>query len=253
MEIGAQMYTLRMYTQNETDLGRTLEKVAQIGYRTVQLSGIGPVEPRRVRQLCDDNGLKIVLTHSGEQEFLCRTEALIEKHRIYGCRYVGLGSMADRYRTGVWADHFALDFEKPAKKLHDAGMLMMYHNHAFEFTRLQDGRTIMEHVLDALPKDILGVTADTYWLQYAGVDVAAWLRAHAERLHCVHLKDMTPHFFENRMAAVGRGNMNFPDILCLLRENGVTEYALVEQDDCYGESPFDCLKQSYDYLKEMGC
>ena len=26
------------------------------------------------------------------------------------------------------------------------------------------------------------------------------------------------------------------------------EYMLVEQDDCGGENPFDCLKRSYEYL-----
>ena len=31
-----------------------------------------------------------------------------------------------------------------------------------------------------------------------------------------------------------------------------TEYATVEQDSCYGEDPFDCLKRSRDYLLKMG-
>ena len=31
-----------------------------------------------------------------------------------------------------------------------------------------------------------------------------------------------------------------------------TEYMFVEQDDCYGEDPFECLKRSYAYLKARG-
>jgi magnesium-transporting ATPase (P-type) len=31
-----------------------------------------------------------------------------------------------------------------------------------------------------------------------------------------------------------------------------TKYMLVEQDDCYGEDPFACLKRSYDFLKARG-
>ena len=27
---------------------------------------------------------------------------------------------------------------------------------------------------------------------------------------------------------------------------------LVEQDDCNGEDPFDCLKRSFEYLKSRG-
>lgn len=30
------------------------------------------------------------------------------------------------------------------------------------------------------------------------------------------------------------------------------KYMLVEQDDCYGESPFDCLKTSYENLSKAG-
>ncbi|MCR4772714.1 MAG: sugar phosphate isomerase/epimerase [Oscillospiraceae bacterium] len=254
MQIGAQMYTLRMYAQNEADLARSLEKVARIGYRTVQLSGIGPIAPQRVKKLCDDNGLEIVLTHNSENDFLYNTDALIERHELYACRYVGLGAMADRYRSPEWVECFVEDFTPAAQKIKDAGMLFMYHNHGFEFAHMPDGRTMMDLLLEKMPADIMGVTADTYWLQYGGVDVNKWLAEHADRLACVHLKDWIPNGFDTpRMAAVGEGNIDFAAIVETLKNNGVTRYALVEQDDCYGRSPFDCLAKSYENLKKLGC
>ena len=42
MTLGAQLYTLRSYTQNEEDLAYCLKKVAEIGYTTVQISAVGP-------------------------------------------------------------------------------------------------------------------------------------------------------------------------------------------------------------------
>jgi len=251
MLIGAQLYTLRAYCQNEKDLGRSLERVAAMGYQTVQLSAIGPVDPKRIKALCDANGLRIVLTHNPEGDFLNNPDALIERHQLYGCRYVGLGYLPDRYHAPDWLPHFAEDFGPAAEKLKAAGMKLMYHNHAFEFARMPDGLTMMDHLLSMLPADLMGVTADTYWLQFGGMDVCAWLQSHAERLHCVHLKDYVPLKFEARMAPVGRGNLDFPRILQILRKNGVTEYALVEQDECYGASPFDCLSQSFDYLQTL--
>ena len=68
---------------------------------------------------------------------------------------------------------------------------------------------------------------------------------------CLKHQDFAIFGFEIRMAAVGAGNLDFRRILEILRKNQVTEYALVEQDECYGESPFDCLKQSYEYLARM--
>ncbi|HIV10364.1 MAG TPA: sugar phosphate isomerase/epimerase, partial [Candidatus Faeciplasma avium] len=49
----------------------------------------------------------------------------------------------------------------------------------------------------------------------------------------------------------GEGNINFPRIFEQSEAAGV-EYMFVEQDDCYGEDPFDCLRRSYDYLKANG-
>ena len=249
MQIGAQLFTVRDYAQNEADLGRTLERVAEIGYKTVQLPAIGPSAPARVKALCDANGLKIVLTHNGEQKFQ-NVDALIEEHQIYGCKYVGIGSMPGRYRSGQWVEYFARDFEGAARKLKDAGMLMMYHNHDFEFVHLPEGGTLMDKLLKLMPAELMGVTADTYWLQYAGVDVLDWMHRHADRLHCIHLKDLVPP--AGRMAPVGEGNINFPAILAQTAQNGVTEYALVEQDNCYDEWVFDCLKKSFDNLSKMG-
>lgn len=252
MKIGAQLYTIRNYTQNEVDLGRALEQVAKIGYEVVQLSAIGPIAPKTVKNLCDQNGLKIVLTHTPEARFLNDLDKVIEEHQMYGAKYVGLGAMSEKYRNEGWLPRFAEDFEGPARKLKEAGLKFMYHNHAFEFVHLSDGRTMMEHLLEMMPADIMGITADTYWLQFAGVDVNAWMAAHADRLPCVHLKDLVPAGFEVHMAAVGQGNINYADILKTLSANGVTEYALVEQDNCYGEYQLDCLKKSYDHLVKLG-
>ena len=248
MKIGAQSYTVREYCQTAEDFRRTMERIAAIGYREVQLSAIGPIPPEQVKEICDGNGLRIVLTHNPEGDFLNRPEELIRRHQLYGCRYAGLGYLPERYHTPDGPARFAEDFGPAAELLRGAGMKLMYHNHAFEFARMPDGRTMMDHLLSALPADLMGVTADTYWLQYGGMDIYGWLRAHAERLHCVHLKDFAVDGFDIRMAPVGAGNLDFPRILDILREGGVTEYALVEQDECYGASPFDCLRQSYEYL-----
>jgi len=53
------------------------------------------------------------------------------------------------------------------------------------------------------------------------------------------------------MAPVYEGNMNFDAILAAAEDAG-TEYALVEQDECYGEDPFACLARSYENLKAKG-
>lgn len=252
MIIGAQTYTVRDYTQNERDFAVAMERIAEIGYTSVQISAIGPIKPETVRGICDQNGLQIVLTHSNPDRILYETEALIAEHDILGCRYIGLGSMPARYRSAAWIDRFAADFAAPAARIRQSGKRLMYHNHNFEWERLPTGEILLETLLQAMPAELMGITLDTYWVQAAGADVFTWIDRLQDRIPCVHLKDMAVSGGEQRMAAIGYGNMEFEKILKQLKSLGKTEYLLVEQDECYGESPFVNLKRSYDYLNELG-
>ena len=94
----------------------------------------------------------------------------------------------------------------------------------------------------------MGFTLDTYWVQAGGGDPAQWLEMLKGRIPAIHLKDFA---FGRKMAVVGEGNINF-DRVFEKAEAGGTQYMLVEQDDCGGEDPFECLRRSYLYLKACG-
>ena len=57
--------------------------------------------------------------------------------------------------------------------------------------------------------------------------------------------------YDKQMAVIGEGNINFDRVFEKAETSG-TEYMIVEQDHCYGEDPFECLKRSYNYLKAQG-
>ncbi len=250
MMLGAQLYTLRSFTQSERDFAVSMERVAAMGYRCVQISAIGNIAPQRVRAICDENGLAIVLTHTDPQRILNDVDAVIADHEVMGCPYIGIGSMPDRYRSAAWLDRFFEDYSAPARKIAQAGKLLMYHNHDFEFARVGDKR-IMDLLIEGFTPHEMGFTLDTYWVQVAGADVCAWIDKLAGRLPCVHLKDRDVVGKTPVMAPVGEGNMNFPAIIKALEKQGSTKYLLVEQDECL-ESPFVCLQKSYDYLTGLG-
>lgn len=250
MILGAQLYTIRAYIQTEADIRRSLQRIANIGYKSIQVSAMGSIAPETLRGICDELGLEIALTHVSADRLLHDTEALIREHRVLGCNYIGLGGLPDKYRTEEWYENFAADFRGPAQKIAAAGMLFMYHNHNFEWQKVGGTRLIERLLADFSPQE-MGITLDTYWVQAAGADVVEWIGRLADRIHCVHLKDMDVRGMEPIMAPVMAGNMNFPAILDALRQAGTTRYMLVEQDICQG-SPFDCLKTSYDNLAALG-
>ncbi len=251
MKLGAQMFTLREYAQTAKDLDYSLGKVAEMGYQTVQLSAIGPIAPQVVKELCVKHGLEIVLTHTDPNRILNDTEAVIREHDLYGCRYIGIGMMPQKYRSPHWLEHFVQDYREPAQKIAAAGKLLMYHNHNLEFQKF-NGKLVLETLMEAFAPEEMGFTIDTYWVQMGGGDICQWLKKLQGRTPCVHLKDMAVSGMEPIMAPVGEGNLDFPKILHTLEELGGVEYLLVEQDICQG-SPFDCLQRSYENLAALGC
>lgn len=244
------MYTVRTFTQSAEDLERTAKKIADIGYRTVQISAIGKdVSYETAGAICREYDLKIALTHCDVNRILNDTEALIKEHEMMGCRYIGLGGMPEKYRNAEWIRYFATDMRPALRKIKDAGMQFMYHNHAFEFEKLQ-GTYMLDYLLADLSPEELGITLDVYWLQIAGVDICEWLTKLGDRIHCVHLKDVEVVNAAAVMAPVMEGNLNMKKILQTL-EQTCCEYALVEQDICR-ESPFICLEKSYRNLRSLG-
>lgn len=250
MITGAQLYTVRDYIQTEKDFTFTIKKIATMGYTTVQISAIGKDIPaERIREVCDEAGVEVVLTHNSADRILYDTDALIAEHNLMDCNYIGLGCMPDKYRSTDWISHFADDFLEPAKKIAAAGKLFMYHNHNFEFEKLGQKR-ILEYLLEAFAPDELGITLDTYWVQAAGGDICHWITKLKDRIPCVHLKDMAVDHGTAVMAPVMEGNLNFTQILQTL-EHTNCKYLLVEQDICQ-TGPFDCLQKSYDNLAAAG-
>lgn len=248
MTLGAQLFTLRDYTQNEKDLDYSLGRVAEMGYQTVQISAIGPIAPQRVRELCDKHGLQIVLTHTDPNRILNDTEAVIAEHDLMGCGYIGIGMMPGKYCSPEWLWHFADDYLEPAKKIAAAGKLLMYHNHNIEFQKF-GGKLVIETLMESFAPDELGFTLDTYWVQMGGGDVCRWMERLSGRIPCIHLKDMAVKGWDPIMAPVGEGNLEFGEILKTAEHCGV-KHLLVEQDVCQS-SPFDCLKTSYENTKNL--
>ena len=91
MQIGAQFFTVRAFTKTLDDLSLTLRKVADIGYKTIQLSATCPFEPEWMKQQLDANGLKCVLTHTAPQKLQEQPEKVCADHKVFGCGCVGLG------------------------------------------------------------------------------------------------------------------------------------------------------------------
>ena len=247
MQVGAQFYTIREHCKTLEDFAESLKKVADIGYKTVQISGTCAYEPQWLKEQLAKNDLKCVITHTNAQRMVEMPEIVAAEHDVFDCQYVGLGMYSFNPDKGHSFPDFMEKYAPTAKKLKECGKYFMYHNHAHEFKRL-DGKLILEKIAESIPADELGFTLDTYWVQVGGGDPAQWLEKLAGRIPVIHLKDCA---WGQQMAVVGEGNINFDRVFEKAAAGG-TMYMMVEQDNCNGEDPFDCLRRSYNFLKANG-
>jgi sugar phosphate isomerase/epimerase len=249
--LGAQLYTVRQFTQTIPDIAETLKKVADIGYTAIQISAFGPVDPKQVAKLVEDNGLTVACTHMGWDRFLNELDDVIAVHKMWGCVHPAIGSLPGEYHGLDGLKRFLDELAPIAERLAQEGMDFSYHNHNHELMRYGE-KTWLAMLYEQAPPEMLKAEIDVYWIQAGGGDPAAWIRKCAGREPVLHLKDMAvgPDR-EQRMAEIGAGNMNWPAILQAAKEGGA-EWYLVEQDDCYGRDPFESLAISYRNLRAMG-
>ena len=249
--LGAQLYTVRQFTQTETNVAETLRKVADIGYAAIQISAFGPVDPEVIANLCRDTGLTVASTHTPWPRFLNDLDAVVAEHKLWKCEHPAIGGLPGEYRAAEGISRFLDELAPIAERLNAEGMDFSYHNHSHELARC-GSKTWLEMLYEQAPPTMLKAEIDTYWIQHGGGDPAEWIRHCAGREPVVHLKDMaiTPDR-EQRMAEIGEGNLNWSAILSACEMGGV-QYALIEQDDCYERDPFESLEISYRNCRAMG-
>ena len=250
VKIGAQLYTCREFTQTTEDFADCMKKVADIGYTSVQISAIGPIDPKEVARICQDNGLAVAATHRGWPEFLESLDELIDIHKLWGCNHPAVGGLPGEYRGPDGIKQFVDELGPVAEALAKAGMDFSYHNHSHELIK-HDGKTWLQTLYDAAPADILKAEIDTYWITHGGGDPVWWLNYCAGREPVIHFKDMGRSDEGQIMTPIGEGNLNWPSIIEAAKAGGV-EYALIEQDQCYDRTPLDCLESSYQFLTSQG-
>ena len=248
--IGAQLYTVRDFAQTKEDFEKTIEKITKIGYKAVQLSGIGAIDAKDIKEICDKYSVIPVCTHRSYDEYLNNLDWSINFHKEIGCNIAGLGGFPNIW-SGITKEDaigFVKNMNKISAEFKKHGITLAYHNHHLEFTKI-DNEFIMDYFFENGEFDFI---VDVYWLAFAGIDPARYIKKLGKRARVVHFKDMKMVRGENahEMAEVMEGNLDWDSIIEACEEAG-SEWAMVEQDVCQ-RNPFESLTISNNNLKTKG-
>ncbi|GAB1508663.1 sugar phosphate isomerase/epimerase family protein [Actinophytocola sp. KF-1] len=236
-KISIQLYTLRSIL--ETDLEGTLDALADIGYRKVELAGTYGRSATEFRKLLDARRIRATSTHVGIDGDIDQAiaDAKILGNLRSNVAWANFGTIAE------W-EAFADRLEAAGKAYRRAGIGFGYHNHNQEFA-LVDGVRPYDVLTQRTSWRNVSFEMDLYWVVTGGADPVREFYRIPGRVKQYHVKDRAP---DGGFADLGEGTIDFRRIFRATRPLEVEEY-IVENDQ-----PVDALKcaeTGYNYLANL--
>lgn len=243
--IGVQLYTVRQAM--ERDMAGTLARVAAIGFTEVEFAGYFNHPASEVSALLRRNGLTAPAGHmpwpeddDAWQRTLDFAAAVEHEYAIIAWTPAEIRRTLDDWRR------VAERFNHLAEAARRSGLGFAYHNHDFEFARME-GQVPFDLLLRETDPGLVRMEMDIYWITLAGGEPLEYFRRYPGRWPMVHVKDLK-RGARPEMVDVGRGDIDFEGIFARHREAGIQHY-FVEHDE--PADPFASIEASFRYLKTV--
>ena len=241
---GLQLYTVR--DALGTDLERTLRRVAEVGYREVELAGLPGVTAPAMRASLQRYGLDAPSMHASYDRLRGDFPSVLEVARTLGANYLVCPSVdADQRATaGDWK-RVCQTLSTIGRAAQDHGLVLAYHNHDFEFVPFDDGTTPFRLLMTETDPREVKLELDVYWVAKAGLDPLQYLKDGRDRIQLVHLKDLAS---DGSTAEVGGGVLDFKQIVRVALLSGA-KHLFVEQDS--SADPLASIAASFRFLEHL--
>lgn len=256
--IGLQLYTLMDVL---SDRPAALARIAELGVTQVEPFRLGRAdlpwptrlaEARSLKADIDAAGLTVSSTHARLPEADDPGRLFEEMAEVGAPIAVAStpealpGFTRDDLLSADGIRRYADRLNTLAKTAATHGLRLGYHNHDFEWRRLDDGRHGYDVLWDALDPSIVA-EVDLYWAQTAGQVPAEVVARLGERVELVHVKDGPAVRGEPQVAA-GQGLVTLADALDAGHDS--IRVHIIEADGiAAGADIFDLIADSVTWLK----
>lgn len=277
LSMGVQLYSVKNALHD--DFYGTLEKVADIGYKYLELvireteDGLsfgGNSTPAGLKKALERLGIKAVGCHTRVDK-TTNWDGIIAANKEIGNTKIGCSIAFFSNKQDVL--EFCDMFNEAGRICKENGMQLYYHNHFQEFQVFEE-EIIMDLMIQNMDEDLVKFEFDTYWAVRGGVDPIHWLNKLGDRCIMIHQKDL-PHsvnpvnwfdFFgadsiltidelyqtqdPDHFTEIGNGSLDIPKIIEAARNLNHIEYIFVEQD-ATSRDELEGISISYENLKRM--
>ena len=265
----------------EKDLIKSFRESAEVGYRAVETfySYVLPYweKPEEMKMILDEFKLRFVTVSNGGPMAMQFEDAglanrIVDEHlklvrwiKGFGCTHLKINTGQRRPEGTTEADlkQMAKTMNELGKRISDEGLKFGVHAHLW--TQLQDRKEI-DRLMELTDPNHVYLVLDTGHINMAGIDPVELASVYTSRIVEFHLKDCKPEdrgghkgptpkregyadkgkriFYE-----LGKGGVDFPGILAILRKKHWKGWLTVELDST-DTTPRDSATQSKKYLNE---
>ena len=174
-KLGLQLYTIR--DEMEKDMDACLKKVKEMGYECVEFAGFFGKSAEEVKAILDKYGLEAVSSHQTvgiKDDEPLSPEDTVKYLNTLGVKYCAI----PWYGKENYVEDFdgtMEKFKKSSEILKKGGIDLYYHNHDFEFDKI-DGKTIHDKIFETLGTDVIKPELDVCWVNIGGENPADYIR-----------------------------------------------------------------------------
>lgn len=258
-DLSLQLYSFR--EDIKQDYAGTLKKTAEIGYTSIEAAGYGDGKfygktPEEFKADLEAAGLTALSSHTKrdltEDELTKKdfTEALkwweeaLEAAKVAGMKYVAMPSMpgVGKLKTLANLQTYCEYYNEIGKIANGKGIKFGYHNHAFEFEKIED-KVMYDYMLENTNPEYVFFQMDVYWVVRGQASPVDYFHKYPGRFKVLHIKDNKE---------LGQSGMVGFDAIFKSENTDVAgvEYLVVEVEK-YNFTPVESIKISHDYLQQL--
>lgn len=263
LPVAIQLFSVR--NEAEKDFRGTMAAIKEMGYDGVELAGLYGKTPAEIKAILDEMGLQLVSAHVPVADLV--QDEMLDAYASMGLKFIVIPWMSLVPEEAA-VNEAIETIRGIAVRVRERGMQLLYHNHDFEFAKV-NGAYILDTFYASVSPELLQTEIDTCWANVGGENPAAFLRKYTGRSPIVHLKDFVGQKTENMYALIGNsaqkeeatqafdfrpvgyGVQDIPAIVDAAVEIGA-KWLVVEQDrPALDKTALECAKMSIDYLNTV--
>lgn len=250
--IGLQLYTLRD-TIGKDPKG-ILKQLAGFGYKELETFAYGDgkifdMPFKEFGSYVKSLGMRVCSGHYGLDLVQGdKWEKAVTDAKSIGQSYMVLPYLQEQDRKSIDGyKKLCLSMNKAGEVCKKNGIRFGYHNHAFEFDKV-DGQIPYDVMLKELDPKYVGMEMDIYWVVRAGHDPLQYFEKHPGRFEQWHVKDMDKSN-KDRNADVGTGSIDWKTIFAKAKQSGMKHFYI--EQETYPGAPIDSAATSIKNLKAI--